>query len=387
MNGIFQLGLILLASYLIPLASAAKKEGREHPTSKGAGKIQNLIEQLGSRDFSTREQASEALRKLGESAWEPLQQALNHSPDPEVRIRAKRLIEAITKTWQVRIFRGHSKLVQGIAFSPDGKYLLAGGLDQTLLMWDLASGRIVQRFVGHTGNVQCVAFTPDGKNILSGSAYGDDTLRLWDVKTGKEIRQFKGHAPPGVLYALQVLPSGKQFVSCGYDKTIRFWDIASGKQLRVIKHWTHPTQNTYVVTFSHDGRYAVLGGQTPQTKLLDLLLEDEVLTLDTQTVEAAFSPRDDYFLTSNPEGDTFFWETKSGQKFLHLREPCHLSPDGRMAVTVSGKFLALPGGKTLFTIPEVKASQFSPNGRYALGRGDSNRDGNLVKMWRISPGP
>jgi WD40 repeat protein len=386
MNGTFQFSLILFVSCLVPLAIAAEG-ATEQATSKGPEKIQHLIEQLGSRDFSEREEASEALRKIGESAWEPLQQALNHSRDPEVRIRAERLIEAIAKTWKVRLFKGHHKLVQGIAVSPNGKYLLAGGLDRTLLMWDLASGRMVQRFVGHTGNVQCVAFTPDGKRILSGSAFGDDTLRLWDVKTGKEIRQFKGHAPPGILYALQVLPSGKQFVSCGYDKTIRFWDIESGKQLRMIKHWTHPTRNTYVVTFSGDGRYAVLGGQTPQTKLLDLLIDDEVLTLDAQTVQAAFSPNGDYFLTSNLEGDTFFWETNSGHKFLQLRERCHLSPDGRMAVTQSGTFLTVPGGKPLFTISEVKASHFSPNGRHAIGRGDPNRDGNLVKMWRIAPSP
>jgi len=62
--------------------------------------IQDLIKKLGSDDFATREQATEALKKAGKSAKAPLQKAVEESDDPEVRQRAKDILEEMTKAPQ-----------------------------------------------------------------------------------------------------------------------------------------------------------------------------------------------------------------------------------------------------------------------------------------------
>src|SRR5262245_16852062 len=90
-----------------------------------------------------------------------------------------------------REFKGHTGLVYSVAFSPDGKVLATGSFDNTVKLWDFATGKELHTLKGHTNQVYCVAFSPDG-NLLA-SASQDKTIRLWDPKSGKFLRELKGH--------------------------------------------------------------------------------------------------------------------------------------------------------------------------------------------------
>ena len=96
-----------------------------------------------------------------------------------------------------------------VVFSPNGKYIAAGDLNNSLWIWDLRSHQLVANWKGHTDPVWCVEFTPDGKGLMSGSR--DQTVKFWDVSSlgiheavsGREdvtsehsfplIRTFSGH--------------------------------------------------------------------------------------------------------------------------------------------------------------------------------------------------
>jgi parallel beta-helix repeat protein len=67
-----------------------------------------------------------------------------------------------------------------LAFSPDGKILASGSWDNTIKLWDVATGTLLRTLQGHTSSVYSVAFSPDGKILASGSL--DGTILLWDVE-------------------------------------------------------------------------------------------------------------------------------------------------------------------------------------------------------------
>jgi glucose repression regulatory protein TUP1 len=69
--------------------------------------------------------------------------------------------------------------VTSVAISPDGRWVAAGSLDTVVRIWEVATGKLVERLRGHRDSVYSVAFTPDGRGLVSGSL--DKTLKYWDV--------------------------------------------------------------------------------------------------------------------------------------------------------------------------------------------------------------
>ena len=79
----------------------------------------------------------------------------------------------------LRTLRGHTSWVTSVAFSPDGRLLASGSDDQTVKLWDVATGQEVRTLSGHTAPVRSLAFSPDGRLLASGS--WDGTVRIWGV--------------------------------------------------------------------------------------------------------------------------------------------------------------------------------------------------------------
>ena len=133
------------------------------------------------------------------------------------------------KLWDVtkqepvaRTLDGHTRGVLAIAFTPDGAGLATGGLDETIRLWDVQTGRQRLALGGLSNCAQALAFSRDGR-MLAWSGRGDGLVSLHDSTTGAEVIRLIGHGATvrGIAFA----PNGTGLATGGADRTIKLWDV------------------------------------------------------------------------------------------------------------------------------------------------------------------
>jgi hypothetical protein len=141
----------------------------------------------------------------------------------------------------------HAKGASALAFSPDGKYLTAGGEAGEMTVWkiedDFQDER--RRLVGRDGGVGYVAFMPDGGAFLWTQGR---TIRVSEVETWVELSRYDGRDMGAACYALA--PDGK-ILATGSGKSVRLWDLETGEQLLQFRD---EKVDAAAVAFAPDGR-------------------------------------------------------------------------------------------------------------------------------------
>ncbi|MEP7341779.1 MAG: serine/threonine-protein kinase [Acidobacteriota bacterium] len=125
-----------------------------------------------------------------------------------------------TKTWQIIAGQETNNIpLISVSFSRDGRTLVTGSTDGTVMLWNASPLRPIAPIGKHDARIKALSFLPDGDTVVS---CGDDkTIRMWSVSRRKEIAKIGEHASP--VYALAVSRDGRRIVSGEHDKSVRLY--------------------------------------------------------------------------------------------------------------------------------------------------------------------
>jgi WD40 repeat protein/uncharacterized caspase-like protein len=168
-----------------------------------------------------------------------------------------------------------------IAFSRDSRLVAAAAGDNSVTVWDVMSGRELQRFAGTQGTMMAavgiyfLAFTPDNRLVTV-----SDAVRVWDVTAGRELRKLDlgSEAASGFNGrdgSMALSPDGSQLVlSEGFDPEIKVIDLNSGREVRRVKVPGDQIE-TIQLGFNPDGHLLAAGVHNKRFKFWDLTARSE----------------------------------------------------------------------------------------------------------------
>jgi WD40 repeat protein len=290
---------------------------------------------------------------------------------------------------EVRAYEGvRGRRTTGVAFSPDGRTIAAGGSSGATRLWDVETGRKLRDFEGASQKPATkVAFRPDGRMLAIGS--DDGTAALWDLGTGTLLRVLRGHS--GLVTGLAFSPDGRRMFTGSWDSTIRSWDPETGRETGLLRGHHGPVE---ALQFDRGGTRLLSSGQDGVAKVWDVSPPSDPPILEGHrgwAFSAAYRP-DGTIAATAGWGIIHFWDPAAGHHLRSIDGP-HPQEIAALAYSPDGHLLASAGSEGTVKIwegesgkacSEIRVQQgkfltlaFSPDGKtLALGGADGT-----VRFW------
>ncbi|CAB3411246.1 unnamed protein product [Caenorhabditis bovis] len=134
-----------------------------------------------------------------------------------------------------RILRGHGSEVRCIDWHPSKGLLVTGSRDtqQPVKLWDPKAGTCLATLQEHKSSVMAVEFNKNGNWLLTGGR--DHLIKMYDIRVMKELQTYRAHKKEVISLAWHPIHEGL-FVSGGGDGSIVYWLVDNPKEIGLLEH-------------------------------------------------------------------------------------------------------------------------------------------------------
>jgi mitogen-activated protein kinase organizer 1 len=136
------------------------------------------------------------------------------------------------------------------------KYVLTGGQDRTVRLWNANLGTEVKTFASHGYEILSITVSQD--NAKFASSGGDRSVFLWDVASGATTRRIAAHMSK--IHVVEFNQDATVLASGSFDATVKLWDLRApqGQPIQVLDEARDAVQTlhvgpTFIVSGSIDG--------------------------------------------------------------------------------------------------------------------------------------